>query len=219
MFHDKNLHHDHQIAEFQRCMDASFELCSEAVHLMMLVQWFKRRGEKTLPVEHIKRMCGWKRTGWRNATKGRAKPGSEIRTGGLEATGLITEVRQFCKEKGHPVTVWVIGEISAEVLNDLREEREQRVTEGPDVIEDEPEPAEGKTVQTEITYEQLQAAKKRQYALGYQRGVMDTAITYETAMHRECQNLTSLVLEPMGDEIRRPEDPGERLKSEAQLGF
>ena len=177
MFHDRNLTDSPLI-------NLAFDLNAHAVKLALLVEWYKRRGERTLPVQYLKRL-GFTRRQWELATKGtRQYDGRKLSDprpakDGCEAIGLISEHIEICPETKRPKTYWVIGQIDGEALAAIRKQREEAAF---DVIEDKaPEPApESEPVEPSVkpaTQTPDESAYDRGYAdgeaHGYDKGVRD----------------------------------------------
>lgn len=184
MFYDRKLHHN-------LLPSLAFELNHPACRLAMMVEWYRARGERTLPVQYL-RDTMFTRREWELATKGTRKKTETKRLidpapakDGCEAIGLISEYKEVCKETGRPKTYWVIGEVDEEALAKIREQRQAASF---DVIED-PEPKEPKKEEaTEPsvkpnTATSAETAYDRGYAdgeaNGYARGVDDTEIKHK----------------------------------------
>jgi len=177
MFHDRNLTDSPLI-------NLAFDLNAHAVKLALLVEWYRRRGERTLPVQYLKRL-GFTRRQWELATKGsRQYDGRKLADprpakDGCEALGLISEHIEICPETKRPKTYWVIGQIDGEALEAIRKQREEAAF---DVIEDKaPETVQdGETVEPSVkpaTQTQEESDYDRGYAdgeaHGYDKGVRD----------------------------------------------
>mgnify|MGYP000694381108 CR=1 FL=1 len=192
MFHDPNL-------ENLAFDSLAFELNAHAFRLAGLTRWYKRRGERTLPVQAIKRL-GFTRREWELATKGsrryeRAASGSRRLVDpapardGCEALGILSEYKETCPVSGHVKTYWVIGEVDAAAIAEIHRRRED---EGFDVIEDPrpcPEAAHAEPVEPSVP-DGVQTDAEREYdrgyaageAAGYERGVSDTACANGTSL-------------------------------------
>lgn len=195
MFHDKNLQNEVMSA-------IAFNLNAHACKLALLVQWYKARGEKTLPVQYLKRL-GFTRRQWELATKGsREYDGRKLvdprpAKDGCEAIGLISEYKEVCSETGKPKTYWVIGEIDETALQAIRDHREQAAF---DVIEDRrPEqPDESEPVEASVK-PKTQTSDESEYdrgyahgqAHGYAEGVADTSLKYKNT---RCVKDASLII-------------------------
>lgn len=176
MFHDTNLKDS---AELVQLMDMAFDLNAYAVRLALLVQWAKRRGEITLPVQYLKRL-GFTRRQWELATKGsREYDGCKLvdprpAKDGLEATGMISEVTERMSD-GRKRTYWVIGKVDQAALEAIRHQREAAEF---DVIEDRKDPeacrdgVDTPVIRNEPDREkEVREAHEQGYALGwYERG-------------------------------------------------
>ena len=167
MFHDTKLHHTNMIA-------MAFELNAQAFRLMAFVQWYSDRGEKTLPVQYLRRAYFTRRQ-WELATKGTreyegrklADPDS-LGKDGLQSTGAISEHREYDPETKRTRTYWVIGAVNDEVLNELRERREDA---GFDVIEDPKPTPENTEVPDKEETDRTSTTDEKEYAKGYRHGV------------------------------------------------
>ena len=182
MFYDKSLH-------ASQAVTLAFDLNAHACKLMLLVQWYRDRGERTLPVSYLKRL-GFTRRQWELATKGtRKRDGRNIAEGhegpardGLEYTGMISEYRHYCDKTKRPVTHWVIGDVTKEVIEAIRAERE---AEQFSVIEDDypHKPDADEPVEPSVkvgTQTDAEAAYDAGYAdgeaAGYDKGVRDLEV-------------------------------------------
>jgi len=195
VFHDKNLQTELMSA-------LAFDLNAHACKLALLVQWYKARGERTLPVQYLKRL-GFTRRQWELATKGsreydgRKLVDSRPAKDGCEAIGLISEYKEICEETGRPKTYWVIGEVDEAALTAIREQRQQAAF---DVIEDArpKEPDEKEPLEPSVkpnTAKSEESEYDRGYAHGqahgYAEGVADTELKHK---HTRCVKDASLVL-------------------------
>jgi len=195
VFHDKNLQTELMSA-------LAFDLNAPACKLALLVQWYKARGERTLPVQYLKRL-GFTRRQWELATKGsREYDGRKLvdprpAKDGCEAIGLISEYKEICEETGRPKTYWVIGEIDEQALTAIREQRQQAAF---DVIEDArpKEPEQNEPLEPSVkpnTAKSEESEYDRGYAHGqahgYAEGVADTELKHK---HTRCVKDASLVL-------------------------
>jgi len=185
MFHDRNLNDS-------PLLNLAFDLNAHAVKLALLVEWYRRRGERTLPVQYLKRL-GFTRRQWELATKGsRQYDGRKLADprpakDGCEALGLISEHIEICPETRRPKTYWVIGKIDGEALEAIRA---LRVEDAFDVIEDKaPEPvAEKEPVEPSVkpaTQTKDESDYDRGYAdgeaHGYDKGVRDLEVALSSA--------------------------------------
>jgi len=166
MFHDKALHDS-------RFLSLAFDLNAHAVRLACLVEWYKARGERTLPVQYLKRIAFTRRQ-WELATKGSRKYSGHSLVDkapakdGCEAIGLISEYIDICPDTKKPRTYWVIGEIDADVIARIRREREEAAF---DVIEDRApnEPDEIERKETSAPSE-TRLSEEKAYEAGYADG-------------------------------------------------
>lgn len=176
----------------------SFELNAHACKLMLMVQFYSARGEKTLPVQYLKRL-GFTRRQWELATKGsRQYDGRKLvdRTpaaDGCEAAGIVSEVIHVCEKTGIPRTYYVIGPVDEAALAAIREQREQADF---DVIEDsvpapvepdevlEPSVKEGTSLPSESDFDRGYAAG---LFAGYDRGVRDLEAVLEKPSGCNCR--------------------------------
>jgi len=195
MFHDRNL----QDATFQ---SLAFQMNAQALRLALLVQWYKERGERTLPVQYLRRLAFTRRQ-WELATKGsRQYDGRKLldktpAKDGCEAFGIVTEHREKCPETGATKTYWVIGEVDSDALDaitqqrletsfDVIEDRKPEIPSDDDVIE--PSVKAGTQLQSESDYDKGYAHGE---AVGYQRGVSDAGCVYDASLDISSRN-TSL---------------------------
>jgi len=166
MFHDKALHDS-------RFYSLAFDLNAHAFRLAGLVEWYKARGERTLPVQYLKRM-GFTRRQWELATKGSRKYSgrklidSAPAKDGCEAIGLVSEYIDICPETKRPRTYWVIGEIDADVIARIRREREEAAF---DVIEDRA-PDDSEEIERKETSapSETRLSEEKAYQAGYADG-------------------------------------------------
>jgi len=171
MFHDKALHDT-------RFISMAFDLNAQAFRLAALVEWYKARGERTLPVQYLKRIAFTRRQ-WELATKGSRKydgrklVDSAPAKDGCEALGLVSEYVDICPETKTPRTYWVIGEIDASVIETIRRERLEAAY---GVIEDDRPPVDPEEVERAETaapagsVTTLEAEYDRGYAEGERAG-------------------------------------------------
>jgi len=184
MFHDTNLHKTNLVG-------LAFELNGPACKLALLVEFYRARGERTLPVQYLKRL-GFTRRQWELATKGsRPYDGRKLidpapAKDGCEYLGLISEHTMLDEKTGVPKSYWVIGEVDQEALDAIREQREAAAF---DVIEDpapltvdpdeklEPSVRDGSSLSDEEAYDLGYAHGE---AAGYSKGVRDLEAVQST---------------------------------------
>ena len=208
MFHDLNLHSLAESQLLKAYVAASFELTDQANTLLMMVRFYQQQGYTTLPVAQIKRETGWGADKWRHATKGNPKAKGH-RSGGLEALGVISETRFKCPTTGKIVTQWLIGELTLEAVDQLKEDREKALSDAaeadavaniveamevdapdlPELGEDEAiyhEPTLQKHIAQKVHDAKLQCAAmaklhgQREYKRGYSSGICDAGVQCET---------------------------------------
>ena len=203
MFHDPNL-------EFSLSKSLAFDLNAPACKLMLLISHYRSQGERILPTSYLKRL--FKPRAWELATKGSrvyektATGGRRLVCGvdadgnkvpprpardGCEAAGLISEHREL-DENGHVHTYWIIGEIDADVIAEIKRRRDDAAF---DVLEDvapsepvEPEPVEdadapSAVLPSEADFDRGYAAGEAAgYARGYSDGVAFTGLAKSEAI-------------------------------------
>jgi len=123
MFHDKKL-----VTKQFDLSNAAFELHAQACKLAALVDWYERQGYRILPYASLRRHQ-FTRTEWSYATKGtRPKLNGKLTDkrparDGLEYYGRVTPVMVCDEETKEQSTYWVIGEVNAEAMQAVNDER------------------------------------------------------------------------------------------------
>ena len=239
MFHDRSLHTDSKL------ISLAFELNAQACRLASFVEYYRKQGNRTLPVQYLKRLAFTRRQ-WELATKGsRPYEGRKLidpapAKDGLEKTGLVSEYTEVDPKTNRPKTYWIIGEIDQEVIEAIRKERqdadfdviEDRAPDADDIDADTVEPSrtKGATLPTEDQYDLGYAEGE---AAGYVKGVRDTGCVkdaplikaFRTAYNTHpAETRETDFLRSFWDEARNMTsadrlDAQLRAESEANLGF
>lgn len=140
MFHDRQIHSTASVDPVKALV---FDLNNDAFKLAGLIEFYKDRGERILPVQYLKRIAFTRRE-WELATKGRRKyEGRKLvdrapARDGCEFYGLITEHVEVCPKDKRPKTYWVIGDLDQAALDIIKARQAEDAF---DVIED-PQPSQ-----------------------------------------------------------------------------
>lgn len=183
MLYDRNLHTQNAEMEF---VNLAFQLNAQAIRLALLVRYYEKLGEDTIPVQYLRR-CYFTRREWELATKGTRKydgrrlaDPDELGKDGCESLGIIKEIRLYDSDTKKSKTVWVIGDVDAEKLERLRKERLQdfEVIEDPktDIVDEKAsvEKKRSTKASNEVGYDEGYLDGERHgYAQGYENGVME----------------------------------------------